>query len=324
MTLLAIAPADDEHLLAVAARLRARGEHLTVLDLARLPGAASATVELERAGPARFTLSDGARSVDGAAVTAVWWWRPAPLVPAAPADPTAGEDARDAARATAAVLASTWHALPSRWVNDPVREEVASRKPFQLAVARQAGLQVPRTLVTADPDRARAFLASVGRDGALLDAVVKPVAPVRAARLYTRRLRTADLDGLEAIRAAPVVLQEYVDGVDLRVTVVGRELFAMEVDARRSAHPEDCRRDPSIRPGARAAAIPAEVGRRLLAVMDRLGLAYGAFDLRRSEDGEHLFLEVNPAGQWLFAEEATGHPITAAVARLLAGDGPGT
>ena len=45
----------------------------------------------------------------------------------------------------------------------------------------------------------------------------------------------------------------------------------------------------------------------------------GAFDLRRRDDGVHVFLEVNPAGQWLYVEEATGLPITAAVARLLAG-----
>jgi beta-lactam-binding protein with PASTA domain len=54
-------------------------------------------------------------------------------------------------------------------------------------------------------------------------------------------------------------------------------------------------------------------------MMDRLGLAYGAFDLRRREDGEHVFLEVNPGGQWLYVEDATGLPITEAVAGLLCG-----
>jgi hypothetical protein len=55
-------------------------------------------------------------------------------------------------------------------------------------------------------------------------------------------------------------------------------------------------------------------------MMARLGLAYGAFDLRRRErDGAVLFLEVNPAGQWLYVEEVTGQPITDAMVRLLAG-----
>ena len=38
-------------------------------------------------------------------------------------------------------------------------------------------------------------------------------------------------------------------------------------------------------------------------------------------DGQYVFLEVNPAGQWLFVEERTGQPITAAVAAQLIGDG---
>jgi hypothetical protein len=94
----------------------------------------------------------------------------------------------------------------------------------------------------------------------------------------------------------------------------------MEVDARRTAHPEDCRLDwEDGRRRARVAPLPVGVARGLIATMDRLGLVYGAFDLRRRDDGEHVFLEVNPAGQWLYVEEVTGLPITDAVARLLAG-----
>ena len=51
--------------------------------------------------------------------------------------------------------------------------------------------------------------------------------------------------------------------------------------------------------------------------MARLGIVYGAIDLRRTPDGRHVFLEVNPAGQWLFVEQATGQPIAAAVAQAL-------
>jgi hypothetical protein len=39
---------------------------------------------------------------------------------------------------------------------------------------------------------------------------------------------------------------------------------------------------------------------------------------RRRRGGEHVFLEVNPSGQWLGFEERTGQPITRALARLLA------
>jgi glutathione synthase/RimK-type ligase-like ATP-grasp enzyme len=64
--------------------------------------------------------------------------------------------------------------------------------------------------------------------------------------------------------------------------------------------------------------LPAGVADRLLALMRRLDLWYGAIDLRRGPDGDYVFLEINPAGQWLFVEYATDQPIAATLANLLA------
>jgi hypothetical protein len=52
--------------------------------------------------------------------------------------------------------------------------------------------------------------------------------------------------------------------------------------------------------------------------MRRLGLVYGAIDMRRTPDGSYVFLEVNPSGQFLFIEELTAQPLTTSLARLLA------
>ena len=62
----------------------------------------------------------------------------------------------------------------------------------------------------------------------------------------------------------------------------------------------------------------AVVEERLRALQRRLGLVYGAIDMRRTAEGEHVFLEVNPAGQWLFVEERCGLPISQSVAGFLA------
>ena len=48
-----------------------------------------------------------------------------------------------------------------------------------------------------------------------------------------------------------------------------------------------------------------------------LELVYSAADLHRTPEGDYVFLEVNPAGEWRFVEERTGQPITRAVAELL-------
>jgi glutathione synthase/RimK-type ligase-like ATP-grasp enzyme len=132
----------------------------------------------------------------------------------------------------------------------------------------------------------------------------------------TRLVQAEDLARLDLVRLAPVIFQEYIRGVDLRVTVIGGQLFAAEIDARATTYPVDMRMvvgEGVVRP----VQLPAELERRLLALQKRLGLVYGAIDLRRSDDGEYHFFEVNPAGQWLFIEQRTGLPITQAHADLL-------
>jgi glutathione synthase/RimK-type ligase-like ATP-grasp enzyme len=59
-------------------------------------------------------------------------------------------------------------------------------------------------------------------------------------------------------------------------------------------------------------------------LMDKLGLAYAAIDMRLMPDGRYLFLEANPAGQFLYVEQATGHKISEAIAESLATCGNGS
>ena len=66
------------------------------------------------------------------------------------------------------------------------------------------------------------------------------------------------------------------------------------------------------------ATLPPDVEAALLRLMRTMGLVYGAIDMRRTPEGEHVFLEVNTAGQWLFIEQATGQPIADALADALA------
>jgi glutathione synthase/RimK-type ligase-like ATP-grasp enzyme len=65
--------------------------------------------------------------------------------------------------------------------------------------------------------------------------------------------------------------------------------------------------------------LPALWIRRLHDLMRHLGLVYGAIDLMRTADGDYVFLEINPAGEWLFVSERSGQPITEAMADHLIG-----
>ena len=54
--------------------------------------------------------------------------------------------------------------------------------------------------------------------------------------------------------------------------------------------------------------------------MHELGLVFGTVDLKLTDNGEHVFLEINPQGQFLYIEILTGLPISRALAEFLAHD----
>ncbi len=63
--------------------------------------------------------------------------------------------------------------------------------------------------------------------------------------------------------------------------------------------------------------LPPEVLTGLHALRERLGLVYGAADLRLTPEGEYVFLEINPQGSFLFVEQLTGAPVSETLARAL-------
>ena len=208
----------------------------------------------------------------------------------------------------------------ARWVNDLDRERAAENKQRQLRLATQAGLRVPRTLVTNDPRAARQFFAET--DGQTVAKLLRPLhVSMDASKpfVYTNRVREQDLAGADALRHCPMVFQELIPkACELRVAWVAGKTFAGALDATgtsrghtdwRRANPEECR--------WQQAQLPIEVANSLQTLMTELGLIFGAVDLICTPAGEHIFLEVNPSGEWGMLERDLGLPISEAIARAL-------
>ena len=307
--ILVISHAHDPHALDVIERMRARGAPVRLFDTGRFPRETRLSISHDREGwTAR--LFDNGEDYDLAAVRAVWWRRPQPFdVDAAI---VGAADRGFALAEAAAAISGLWALLDAEWVNDPERDERAARKAWQLRVARECGLSIPRTLITNDPAQARAFVAAEEQQ-----LIYKAFQGSEEVWRETRILRADEHALLDAVRHAPVIFQQFVPAVaDLRLTIVGERIFAAAIDSSATRYPVDFRMDMAA---ARIteAHLPEHVSAALLRLMARLGLFYGAIDMRLTPDGEHVFLEINPAGQWLFVELATGLPISDALAAHL-------
>lgn len=310
-----VSHAMDPHALDVLEQLRREGADAIMFDTAQFPRAISLAVDPGdgEAWRAQITVDDVTHDLTQARV--VWWRRPLPYE----LDDAVGDrDDREFAFAECQhAISGLWSALDATWVNDPQRDEVASRKLWQLRVAPGLGLRTPRTCVTNDPLAARRFVDGEGE----APVIYKAFGGTERAWRETRILRAGERDQLDAVSYAPVIFQEHVPAVaDLRVTIVADEVFAAEIRSQDSAYPVDFRMDMD-HAQVREHQLPGELEDRLRALMRVAGLVYGAIDLRLTPDGEYVFLEINPAGQWLFVERLTGQPITAALcAHMIAGD----
>ena len=228
------------------------------------------------------------------------------------------------ARESRAALEGFFDGLASaRWVNDPSREREAGNKLLQLRLAREEGLSIPETLVTNDPHRAREFFAEQG--GRVVAKMLHPLSFGMDASpffVYTSEVTAADLEGAEALRHCPMVFQRRVEKArELRAAYVAGRLFTGALDARGSARgATDWRRATAGECAWEEDEVPADVAAKVCALMRRLGLDYGAADIIRTPDGEHVFLEVNPGGEWGMLERDLGLPISEAIADALLSD----
>ncbi|GAA4477658.1 hypothetical protein GCM10023094_20270 [Rhodococcus olei] len=309
----------DPHADAVTQRLRAAGTRVTVFDPAEFPSAATLSLSLTPAGQARRTLTRGGTRVDLDAVDAVWFRRPQdPRAHDEITDPAVREYVEQECEVFAAALWDDLDALAVPGTRADIR--AAGHKQVQLRLAGRLGFELPPTLVTTDPDEFLDFWDE--HEGRVITKPLQRSWLLRGDDGFARMAEpatTVDVAAADAMRLCPLIVQAYVPKrVELRVTVVGTRVFAAEIHSQESNHTRldwRCYDPATTRHGIHR--LPDDVARRCLLLVAELGLRYGAVDLILTPDGRYVFLEINPSGQWLWIEDATGLPISDAIADLL-------
>ncbi len=242
------------------------------------------TPDLASLGLALHIRPDGRTAhvgqIDLSEVTCVWHRRPSDF---------AGPDADELRAAVGGLLA------PLPYLNHPAAMATASLKTLQLVLAQGVGLHVPCTTVATDPTLAGDLGVRV---------VVKPL--------------THGVGGLVDeddragwSRAVSLTQARIRPAYHVRVTYVDGDLFGTRIV---SPH-LDWRRDLSACTYAPVRVV--DHAESIHTLMGELDLRYGALDFVVDRHDRWWFLEVNPNGQWLWLEQATGQPIAAAVARAL-------
>jgi hypothetical protein len=257
----------------------------------------------------RGTLRVGGDEVRLEDVSGVYWRlmdeQMLPELAHLPTDAPERQRARDLHQAFYHWLAIT----PARVVSRAAAMASNGSKPYQAQLIRAAGFDVPETLVADDPDRVRTFVAEHGR------VIYKSTSGNRS---IVVEVDDDALDRLDAIRWCPVQFQAYVEGVDVRVHVVGQQVFATRVASDAADYRYAAARGA---PAARleATRLAAWVEARCVALSERLELPFVGIDLRITPDDRVVCFEANPCPAFPYYEGHTGQPIARAVAFHLAG-----
>jgi ATP-GRASP peptide maturase of grasp-with-spasm system len=218
-----------------------------------------------------------------------------------------------------AVTGSLEHLLRhARWLSPP--REHALNKLRALRIAARAGLPVPTTLVTNDRRALRAFVARHGR------VVVKALggADIFLCRdvaypMYTAELTPEDVDGAPE-HFFPTLVQERLEkAYEVRTFVLDGACHSMAIFSQADAQTRtDFRRYNYRRPNRTVPyRLPGDVERGVRALMRDLSLSTGSLDFVRTPGGRHVFLEVNPAGQFGMVSQPCNYRLEKKVAEYL-------
>jgi hypothetical protein len=184
----------------------------------------------------------------------------------------------------------------------------------QMLVAQDRQIAVPRTMITTDPaaavdllgDKRRLFVKAL--DQHFIEASPGRLSGVFPVAVNSVELQSAPLPG------PPVIVQEYVEhDTELRVYYVDGQVHGFKVGKEAAADPWLA----ADRVTVRHMELPAPVVLATKALAKGLSLRYGAFDFLLQGD-LLVFLEVNPDGDWLWAErKAQTALVTLAVAQMI-------
>lgn len=196
-------------------------------------------------------------------------------------------------------------------------------KEEQLRIAVNHGIDIPATCITNSPEEAKEF---INRHEHVVTKMQSSFAIYRGEHehvVFTNEVTPEHLHDLEGLALCPMTFQEKLDKkLELRVTIVGKKIFAFSIDSQRVANAQiDWRKEGvAMIDDWQPYQLPKTLEAKLLAFMADYKLNYGAIDLILTPDDKYYFLEVNAAGEYFWLDKLCNNDISKQIAEVLLGE----
>jgi hypothetical protein len=314
MILIASNSPDGYILEPVVAALQERGEDVLVYEADKVAsGHVRAGIVVDQT--ARTTFVYGEREFSSDEVKAAWFKR---------ANYFSDDELNEVHRISLdnqrrACQDSLWFSIPSdRWLNAPMKiGSIYEDKIIQAHFAHAVGFETPRTVISNSWDLA---FESFGDKQVI---VKLPNGRMYVDQKFHHMLTTVvdreKYDKLKKTSPFPGIWQEGVAKKrEWRVTVVGSKVFPAAIYTERDAK-TDWRKLQFYEEFVqfKDEKLPKDIADKCVALLYKMGVRYGAFDLIERQDGSFVFLEVNLIGAYHWLVEQLGFAIPEAIAEEL-------
>ena len=187
----------------------------------------------------------------------------------------------------------------AKWINWPQATYLAECKPYQLSLAKRLGFRTPSTKVTNNTK----MLPTSTNDELVIKSLDTALFREGSDCLftYTTKVSNEELTNSDS-SAAPMIIQENVSPkCDIRVTVIGTDVYAVKILASGKCIEGDWRTTDRNELEYVDFELPVDIRGLCIDLVRSLGLVFGAIDLLENS-GFYTFLEINPTGEWAWLQ----------------------
>lgn len=209
------------------------------------------------------------------------------------------------------------------WLNDVYSIREAENKIYQLQMAQEVGFRIPTSLISNESEQVYNQKRKCNND-----CIIKPIKSgnmkdVNHSKVvFTTKLSDEQFENNERIESFPIFIQENVHKqFDLRITVIGNTVYTAQIHSQLEKDSEvDWRKGQQILEHSNHE-LPTEIVGMCIELTKKMNLNYSAIDMILDKNGNYIFLEINPNGQWAWIEKRLDFPLSKRIVDMLLREG---
>ncbi|MCP1237954.1 hypothetical protein NKW55_15535 [Gluconobacter kondonii] len=179
-----------------------------------------------------------------------------------------------------------------------------ANKAIQISLAKETGFFVPNTIITSDPAYVSSFRKQY--DTVCVKYLVWMTwgSGTKTRATFTAKIEKNEILESSQIRNSISIFQPFIKKqYEVRITVFGHYMQAVKIPQGVGVDPVDWRKNLNYLAHIKKIKIPYEIREKIIFLMKRMNINFGAFDFIIDKDQKWWFLEVNESGTFLWKQD---------------------